>query len=344
MHEIFGVMPNGDAVQRVTLANPDATVRILTYGAAIQTLEVPDRAGERANVVLGLTDLAAYIDRSPHFGAVPGRFAGRIASGRFTLDGTNYQLSINRPPHTVHGGANGFGRRNWTLLDHSPSHASLSIISPDGEEGFPGTVHTTVRYSLHKTVLTMHLGARTDRPTVINLTNHSYFNLDGEGAGDCLNHQLRIAADRFLPIAANGIPTGEMLQVEATPFDFRSPRKIGDRIRTRHVQLERALGYDHAFMLSGTGLREAAVLHSPASGRTLTMHTTQPALQLYTGNTLDGTLAGPSGRLYRSSDGVCLEAQSPQDSPNHANFPSTILRPEQPFAATTVFEFGTTAT
>ena len=221
MSELFGLMPAGDPVYRVCLSNNHAEVRLLTFGAVIQSIEVPDRDGQRRNVALGLSSLEDYIAHSPHFGAVPGRYAGRIDHGRFRLDGTDYQLTISSPPHTLHGGRNGFGKRNWAISSHSAAHLELVLISPDGDEGFPGTVETTVRYSLDGPELTIDFFASTDAATILNLTNHSYFNLCGEGDGDVFGHILSIDANDFLPIRPDGIPTGEVMPVAGTPFDFR---------------------------------------------------------------------------------------------------------------------------
>ena len=343
MSELFGHMPSGQSVFRLQLVNEHVRIRVLTFGAVLQAIETPDQAGVWANVALGLRTLDEYITRSPHFGAVPGRYAGRIDHGRFTLDGIAYQLNVNAPPHTLHGGFKGFGKRNWTLASHDASHVELSLLSPDGEEGFPGTMQAAVRYTLNGSALRIDYRAETDRPTIVNLTNHSYFNLSGEGSGDIFGHVLSLEADHFLPIRPDGIPTGASHPVEHTPFDFRIPRPIGTALRTADPQLQRALGYDHGYLVRGEGLRRAAHLHDPASGRTLAVHSTEPVMHIYTGNNLTGALAGPAGRIYRSGDAVCFEAEHPQDAPNHPSFPSTILRPGTPFTATTVFEFGTNA-
>ena len=290
--------------------------------------------------MLGLTTLDDYIAHSPHFGAIPGRYAGRIAHGRFTLDGTAYQLACNNGPNTIHGGPTGFGRRAWTLADHGPRHATLTLTSSDGDEGYPGELQVTARYTLDGPALRMDLHATTTSPTVVNLTNHSYFNLSGEGSGTVLDHELTIDSGRFLPMAADSIPTGEVRSVEGTPFDFRSPAPIGARIRRADPQLLLGRGYDHAYLLAGAGLRRAALLHDPASGRTMAVHTTQPVVHLYTANMLNGSLAGPSGRIYRQTDAVCLETQHPADSPNNPDFPSTVLRPGATYAHSTLFQFG----
>ena len=337
--EPFGHMPSGEPVYRVRLDNGRIRVHVLSFGAVLQSIETPDHHGNHANVVLGLTNLADYIARSPHFGAVPGRYAGRIARGRFTLDGVTHHLECNQGQNTIHGGPNGFGKRAWTLASYGVHHATLTLVSHHGEGGYPGTVQVRVTYTLEGPDLRIDFHAETDRPTVVNLTNHSYFNLAGEGIGDILDHELTIDSSHMLPIEPDGIPTGEIRPVENTPFDFRTPHRIGARIDQADPQILRALGYDHAYLIRGEGLRRAARLHDPRSRRTLTVLTTQPALQFYTGNTLKGDLAGPSNRTYRQAYGVCLEAQHPQDSPNHPAFPSTELRPGQPFSATTIFRF-----
>lgn len=343
MPEVFGHMASGDPVFRLALDNEHVRVRVLTFGAVLQSIEAPDGAGSWANVVLGLTTLDGYVNQSPHFGAVPGRYAGRIDHGRFSLDGVDHQLNVNNPPHTLHGGFKGFGKHNWTIVTHDGSHVELGLISPAGDEGFPGTVHATVRYTLQGPALRIDYRAETDRPTIVNLTNHSYFNLAGEGSGDVFGHTLTVESDYFLPIRPDGIPTGAVCPVEHTPFDFREPCAIGARLRQADPQLQRALGYDHGFLVRGDGLRQAAHLLEPMSGRTLTVHTTEPVVHVYSGNNLTGSLAGPSGRIYRSGDAVCFEAEHAQDAPNHPSLPSTVLRPGTPFTATTVFGFGTTA-
>ena len=333
-------MPDGTPVYRVTLENEDLRVRIITYGAAIQSIEAPDRHGNRANVTLGLSTLPDYIARSPHFGAVPGRYAGRIARGRFSLDGVEYQLPCNDGPNSRHSGPNGFGKRAWQLAGNEPDHATLTLSSPDGDTGFPGSVEVSVTYTLDHADIRIDYHAETTRPTILNLTNHSYFNLAGEGSGSILDHELTIDADHFAPLDAQNIPTGALLPVEGTPFDFRTAQTIGARIHIADPQLVQALGYDHPYLLRGTGLRRAALLQDPGSGRTLTVLTTEPSIQLYTANSLTGALAGLSGSTYRQSDAVCLEAQHLPDSPNQPDFPSTVLRPDHPFDSATIFRFS----
>ena len=340
MAELFGRMPDGTPIHRVTLANDTLRVQLITYGATVQSIEAPDREGRRAGVVLGFATLPEYLSHSGHFGAIPGRYAGRIASGRFTLDGQAYQLAVNNGRNAIHGGRVGFGKRPWVLEDHGPGHATLSLLSPDGEENFPGQLAVTARYTLAGGTLKLELHAATSRPTIVNLTNHSYFNLAGEGSGTVLDHQLMLESDHFLPITAESIPTGEVRHVTQTPFDFRQPTPLGERIRAADPQLLLARGYDHAFPVKGSGLRRAAWLHDPGTGRTLTVSTTHPVVHLYTANMLDGSLSGPTGRTYRQSDAVCLETQHAADSPNHPAFPSTVIRPGNPYVHVTTYDFG----
>lgn len=331
-------MPDGVPVHRIVL---DGCIRvaILTYGAAIQSIEVPDHYGRFANVALGLNTLADYIAHSPHFGAVPGRYVGRIRDARFDLDGVTYHLTPNDGRNTLHGGPDGFGKRVWRLVAHSPDHVDLALTSPDGDAGFPGTLDVRLRYTLDQTTLGIQITATTDRPTVLNLTNHTYFNLDGEGSGPIDDHELTLHASRYMHIGPDAMPTGALCPVACTPFDFTTPRTIGSRLRSGHPQMLPTRGYDHAFLLD-EGLRPAARLVSHASGRTLDVLTTQPALQLYTANALTGAYSGRSGRSYRSGDAVCLEAQHLPDSPNHPHFPSTVLRPGDTFRATIQFRFS----
>ncbi len=344
--EPFGVTADGLSVERVALTNARGMrLSILTFGAVIAALEAPDRNGHMANVVLGLTTLADYIARSPHFGAVPGRYANRIAKGEFVLDGTRYRLPRNDGENTLHGGPQGFGRRVWQVIGGTSESLRLRYLSADDEAGFPGTLTADVTYALGAdNDLRIDYAATTDRPTVLNLTNHSYFNLAGEGAGDVLGHELEIAADHFTPTDAAQIPTGEIRAVVGTPFDFTRPAAIGARIRAGDEQLVRGLGYDHNFVLRRSdddGPRPAARVFERESGRILEVLTTLPGLQLYTGNKLTGALVGPSGRAYRQGDGLCLETQQFPDAPNHANFPSAVLRPGEHFHATTIFRFST---
>ncbi|GJE74436.1 aldose epimerase family protein [Methylorubrum suomiense] len=341
--ELFGRTAAGEPVTRHALTRGTMRVEIITYGAAITAVEVPARDGTRANVVLALGSVEAYETLSPHFGAVAGRYANRIAGGTFTIDGHRYTLPINAAPNTLHGGPNGFGKRNWRVVAEEPTRLALARRSPDGEEGFPGNLDVEVIYSLlDEGLLRLDYRAWSDRPTILNLTNHSYFNLAGEGAGDVFDHEVEIAADAFTPTNGTQVPTGEIRPVEGTPFDFRTPTPLGARIRTGDPQIVIAKGYDHNFVLRGPvdTLRPAARCTHPASGRRLDIATTQPGLQLYTGNNLDGTLVGPSGQTYRSGDGVCFETQGFPDAPNQPGFPSAILRPGQRFVSSTTYRFS----
>ena len=338
----FGRTKTGEAVTAHTLAAGPLRVEILDYGGIVRSVEAPDRAGRVANVVLGAVDLAGYEASDAHFGAIIGRYANRIAGGRFRLDGRDYRLPTNEGRNTMHGGPEGFDRRVWRVDDAESDRLVLAYRSPDGEQGFPGNLDVTVTYRLAPDgTLSIDYSAATDRPTILNLTNHSYFNLAGEGAGDALGHVVRIAADAVLETDAEQIPTGLVSSVAGTPFDFRVPTALGARIRTAHPQLAVAHGYDHTYVLGGDGtLAEVAWAYDPASGRRLTVATTQAALQLYTANMLDGTVTGSGGGLYRAGDAVCFEAQAYPDAPNHPGFPNTVLRPDEAFRATTTYRFS----
>jgi aldose 1-epimerase len=355
--EPFGTAPDGSAVERWTMSNGDITMKVLTWGGVIQTLEVPDAHGDVDNVVLGFDDLAGYVsDGDPYFGSLIGRYGNRIAGGTFTLDGTAYELPLNNGPNTLHGGPTGFDDQVWEVTDVSDDEVAalqLHLVSPDGDQGFPGTLTTTVTYALDaESRLTVHYEATTDAPTVVNLTQHTYWNLAGEGSGTIYGHELQIDASGFTPVDGTLIPTGEIAPVEGTPFDFREPTPIGARIRDNNQQLLYGQGYDHNWALDreDNGAREgsdaedpleqAAVLHDPNSGRTLTISTTEPGLQFYSGNFLDGTLVGTSGTIYRQSDGLALETQHFPNSPNEPSFLSTELRPGQVYDSTTVFELS----
>lgn len=346
--EAWGKTPDGTRVRRYTLTNTHGMrVRILTYGGIIQSLSVPDRHGKRANVVLGFDNLADYVAKSPYFGAIIGRYANRIGGGTFTLDGKTYHLPLNNGPNTLHGGTVGFDKRVWSASPFTAKHKVglvLRYVSPNGEMGFPGKLTTTVTYTLTEAnKLRMAYRATTDAPTVINLTNHAYFNLAGEGSGDIYNHRLKIRANRYTPVDANLIPTGRIAPVAGTPLDFRHKTAIGKRIRNGFPQLVIARGYDHNWVLNrhpGGGLQRAAWAQDPKSGRILTVDTTEPGLQFYSGNFLDGTLVGTSHRMYRQGDAFTLETQHFPDSPNHPNFPSTVLRPGQTFRSTTTYGFS----
>ncbi len=341
----FGVMADGHSVEKYTLENASGMrVQILTLGCIIARLEIPDRDGQSGNVVLGLNTVEDYMTRSPHFGAIAGRFANRIAGGRFTIDGIPYQLDLNAPPNAMHGGKRSFHKKVWQA--HTPNDETLVLryLSADGEEGFPGNLACTVTYSLGPAnELRIDYQAETDKPTIVNLTNHSYFNLAGEGAGDVMQHVVTIDADYFTPTDATQIPTGELRPVTNTPFDFIKPTPVGARIRQADEQLLIARGYDHNWVLraaNGDALRRAALAYDPASGRTLEVLTDAPGLQFYTGNSLTGALVGPAGQAYRQGDGLCLETQNFPDAPNHPNFPSALLRPGESFRSATVWRLS----
>lgn len=353
----FGVTPDGQRVELFTLAGASGVrVRILTLGGIIVSLHAPDRDGALDDVVLGYDSLAGYTDpRTPYFGAIVGRYANRIAGGRFTLDGEEHRLAITDPPNALHGGVKGFDKVcwKWEVLPAARGDAvRLRYTSADGEEGYPGTVRVEVVYTLDdEGTLAIDYRASTDKATPLNLTQHSYFNLGGHASGDVLGHELTLRAGRFTPVDPTRIPTGELAPVGGTPFDFRGGQTIGSRIGEPHPQLLVGGGYDHNFVLDdapggmtgvapGTAPAPAARLHDPRTGRTLDVATTEPGLQLYTGNALDGTLHGKGGHRYGRRAGVCLETQHFPDSPNHPEFPSTILRPGGDFRSRTTFTFG----
>lgn len=344
----FGVTAEGRAVEAYELASGAASVRILTWGGIVAALHVPDRHGRSANVVLGRSTLEEYEGPHPYLGALVGRYANRIAGGRFELDGVAYQLPINDGPNHLHGGERGFDKQVWDAEevdgDEGPALA-LRYRSRAGEQGYPGTVDVEAVYELSAgPTLRLAFRATTDHPTPVCLTNHSYFNLAGEGSGTVDGHLLELAAAHYTPVDSTAIPTGEIASVDGTPFDFRQPTPLGPRIRSSHPQVRRCRGIDHNFVLDGPrasgGLRRAARLVDPVSGRSLEIHTTEPGLQVYTGNYLDGSLDGAGGGLYRQGDGIALETQHFPDSPNRPEFPSPILRPGERYASTTEFRFG----
>jgi aldose 1-epimerase len=344
----FGTLPDGATVDMFTLTNGRGMeVRTIPYGAIIVSIRVPDRAGRIEDVVLGFDDLDGYVKRRTFFGAVVGRYGNRIAAGRFTLDGKTYQLATNNGPNHLHGGVKGFDTRLWraeSFEREGTSGVTYSLTSPDGDEGYPGTLNARVTYTLTPSnELIAEYDATTDKATPINLTQHSFFNLAGEGRGDILGHRLTLDADRFTPVDKTLIPTGELATVAGTPFDFRQPVAIGARINDDNEQLHNGTGYDHNFVLnrSQAGLAHAARVEDPGGGRTLDISTTEPGVQFYSGNFLDGTVTGKSGHVYNKRYALCLETQHFPDSPNHANFPSTILRPGERYQSKTVFAFGT---
>jgi aldose 1-epimerase len=341
----FGVTPAGEPVELVTLGDPGGIeVSILTYGAAIQQLWAPDREGRRANVALGFSSLDGYAAQPGHyFGAVVGRYANRIGGGRLELDGAVHELSRNEGESTLHGGATGFGARVWRLEETGAGSVALRYVSPAGEMGFPGTLVADVFYRVSGSSLRVDFAASTDAPTVVNLTSHGCWNLAGEGAGPVDDHVLTVAASAYTPVDGRLLPTGEVAPVGGTPLDFRRPVAIGARLRDGCEQLQLARGYDHNLVLDragAAGLFRAAHAYEPSTGRTLEILTTEPGLQLYTGNFLDGRLVGTGGRAYRQGDCLALETQHFPDSPNRPAFPSTTLRPGETFRSTTVFRLG----
>jgi len=344
----FGKTPAGEEVVLYTLANSKGLeAAITTYGGIVVSLKAADRAGKAADVVLGFDTLEGYLKGHPYFGALIGRYGNRIAKGRFTLDGLAYKLAQNNGENHLHGGIKGFDKVVWTAREAAAQEGqslALSYLSKDGEEGYPGNLSVTVTYTLTEAnELQIGYQAATDKPTVLNLTNHSYFNLAGQGEGDILGHQVTINADRFTPVDAGLIPTGELRSVAGTPFDFRQPHAIGERINAADEQLKLGKGYDHNFVLNGAAgtLRLAARVVEPASGRVMEVLTTEPALQLYTGNFLDGTVTGKGGQAYHHRYGFCMETQHYPDSPNQPAFPSVVLRPGGRYQTTTVYRFGT---
>ncbi|MCM3879502.1 MAG: galactose mutarotase [Vicinamibacterales bacterium] len=342
----FGKIPDGTSVEIFTITSTAGMeVRTMPYGAIVVSVRVPDRSGRVADVSLGFDNFDDYIvKKPPYFGVVAGRYANRIAKGRFTLDGKTYRLATNDGPNHLHGGVMGFDKLLWHAEPFERDGTAgvvYTLTSHDGDEGYPGTVTATVTYTVSvSNALTVDYYGTTDRATPVNLTQHTYFNLAGEGAGDILGHMLTIDADRFTPVDNTLIPTGTLAPVEHTAFDFRSPTAIGARIEADDVQLHRGAGYDHNFVLNGTGLHHAARLADPVSGRTLDVSTTEPGLQFYTGNFLDSTITGKAGHVYARRGALCLETQHFPDSPNHPNFPSTIVRPGTPYTSRTVFAFG----
>lgn len=349
--EPFGEI-DGQIVERITLTNASGmSVAILTYGGIIQELRVPDRNDTFANVALGFDNLDDYVTKSPYFGAIVGRFANRIANGRFTLDGMTYEVPVNNGLNSLHGGLQGFDRQIWETEVFDDEHqigVRLTYTSPASEEGYPGTLTTSVRYDLVPTgpFLRISYHATTDAPTVLNLSNHNYFNLAGEGSGTILDHVIQIRASRYLPVDPTLIPTGELATVKDTPFDFTEAHVIGERIdRPGDEQLAIAGGYDHCFVFDtaddlGFIPNWQVKVVEPGSGRVMTVQTDQPGVQFYSGNFLDGSFAGTGGRVYERRAGFCLETQHFPDSPNQPEFPSTVLRPGEEFFSTTTFGFG----
>ncbi|QQC92255.1 aldose epimerase family protein [Streptomyces alfalfae] len=347
VRELFGRLADGTKIYRWSLANGGTRLKVLSYGGVVQSLEIPDRHGRHTNVSLGYDSIEEYVAGTTFFGALIGRYGNRVARGRFTLDGTTHQLSVNDGENSLHGGAKGFNTRVWDVepfTDATGVGLVLRHVSVDGEMGYPGTLRVKVTYTLTaRGDWRIDYAATTDKATVVNLTNHTYFNLAGEGSGDIYGHELTLAARRFAPTDAGLIPTGELAKVAGTPFDFRRAKTVGRDIRAAHPQLVTAKGYDHNWVLD-KGITRApehfATLRDADSGRTMKVATTEPGVQFYSGNFLDGALTGPSGRTYRQGDGLCLETQHFPDSPNQPSFPSTVLRPGETYRSSTVHVFS----
>jgi aldose 1-epimerase len=345
----FGTTAGGAAVEEYTLTNARGVeVKIITYGGIITSVKTPDRDGNVANIALGCPNLKDYETKSPYFGALIGRYGNRLAGGKFTLDGKTYTVPVNNGPNSLHGGIVGFDKKVWQakVVEGADGVAlGLTLTSPDGEEGYPGTLNVRVAYTLtDANELHLDYTAATDKPTVLNLTNHAYWNLLGEGRGTIYGHILMLNADRYTPDDENLIPTGELAPVTGTPFDFRAPKAIAAAVRSDHPQVIIGRGIDHNFVLNRPALDDPSLIptarvYEPGCGRVMEVWTTEPGIQVYTGNFLDGSVYGPSGRAYRQGDAIALETQHFPDSPNHLNFPSTELRPGQTHGSTTVFKF-----
>jgi aldose 1-epimerase len=339
----------GKPIEVATLKNAKGIeIQAINYGAIITSLKVPDRRGKAADVVLGFDRPEQYWadPTPPYFGAIVGRYGNRIARGQFAIGGKTYKLATNNGPNHLHGGNRGFDKVYWDMSTKNSAQGSSVVftrLSPDGEEGYPGNLRATVTYTLtEKNELIVDYRATTDKATTVNLTQHSYFNLAGEGSGDILGHELTINADRYTPVDDTLIPTGQLAPVQGTPFDFRQATAIGARINNDDAQLKAGKGYDHNWVLNGTGtaLRVAARLTDPKSGRSMEIQTTEPGIQFYSGNFLDGTIKGKGGHVYAHRTGLCLETQHFPDSPNQKNFPSTILQPGKVYTTKTVMTFS----
>jgi aldose 1-epimerase len=342
--EPFGKTADGQDVKIVTLTNGKITARITNYGGTIVSFDAPDRTGKEADIVLGFDDVQDYGKPSnPFFGAIIGRYGNRIGGGKFTLDGKEYKLGVNDGKNTLHGGVVGFHKKVWNIdsaeVKGNKAELKLSYLSKDGEEGFPGNLKCMVTYAITAdNKLEMKYEATTDKPTVVNMTNHAYWNLAGQGSGDVLGQEVMINADKITAVGEGLIPTGELTDVNGTPFDFTKMATIGSRIKQIDIG-----GYDHNFVLNGKPgeMKLAAEVYDPASGRFMKIETTEPGIQFYSGNFLDGTLKGKEGKVYNKHGAFCLETQHYPDSPNHPNFPSTVLRPGEKYETVTIHTFST---
>ena len=344
--ESFGKAPDGSPVELFTLTNINGiSAQITNYGGIITTLNVPDKNGDFDDVVLGYYTLEEYLKKSPHFGCLVGRFGNRIANGKFTLDGVEYQMAINNGPNHLHGGLVGFDKKVWTpemITEDDAAALKLNYLSPDGEENYPGNLNVEAVYKLNDdNELILTFNARTDKKTVLNLTHHSYFNLKGHGNGDILDHEIQFNSRKLVAIDSTSIPLGPLMNVSNTPFDFLEPKSIGKDIEADDEQIRNGGGYDHSFVVDGYNeeLKLACTVREPASGRIMEVWTTEPAVQFYTGNFLDGSITGKDGKVYHKRYGFCLEAQHYPDSPNHPEYPTTVLAPGEVYDQTTIYKF-----
>jgi len=345
--EPFGTLPDGQAVDRYTLTNKNGVVmQVINYGGIITSLRVPDKNGVSEDVVLGYDSLSGYLKATPYFGAIVGRYGNRIANGKFKLDGKTYTLAQNNNGQHLHGGLKGFDKVYWSIEEAQSAEGPslrLKYTSKDMEEGYPGNLTVEVVYTLtNDNALKLDYTATTDKKTVLNLTQHSYFNLTGNGKRDILEHVLTLAADKFVPVGKTLIPTGKLTDVAGTPFDFRTATAIGARINGSDQQLVYGGGYDHCWVIGGADSTKAiATVFEPASGRVLEVYTTEPGIQFYSGNFLDGTITGKGGVVYTKRFGLCLETEHYPDSPNQSSFPSVVLNPGQTYKTQTVYRFST---
>ena len=338
----WGKLAGGKTIEIYTLKSPSVEARITTFGARLVSVKTADRSGKMADVLLGYDTIEGYrVDRKTYFGAIVGRYGNRIAGGKFSLNGKSYQVPQNNNGNSLHGGTEGFDQKVWTAKQVA-NGVELSLVSPDGEMGFPGNFTAHVTYTLIANALHVDYSATSDKDTVFNLTNHAYFNLNGDGAGDILGQQIMLNADHYTPVNAALIPTGNMATVAGTPMDFRTPHRIGERINDSFEQITLGGGYDHNWILNGPNgvMKTAAVVVDPANGRTLTVTTTQPGVQFYSGNFLDGSFKGKNGVSYAKRTGFCLETQHYPDSPNHPGFPTSEVKAGQTINSTTVFTFS----
>lgn len=345
--EALGVMPTGENVNQYTLTNRNGLqMQVINYGGTITSLKTPDRNGTMEEVVLGCDSLDDYLDGTPFFGCLVGRYGNRIAGGEFTLDGKKFSLAKNNNGNHIHGGLRGFDKVYWEIVpvtgNDGPS-LKLTYVSPDMEEGYPGNLSVEVVYTLsNQNELIIDYTATTDKKTIVNLTNHSYFNLTGNAKQNILGHELVMNAAKYVPVNRQLIPEGQLAGVEGTPFDFREAMKIGDRIDSDHPQIANGSGYDHCWVFEGDPgeLKHGATVYEPVSGRVMEMYTTEPGVQLYTGNHLNGSEVGKGGKAYSARDGFCLETQHFPDSPNQESFPSVVLNPGEEYHTRTVFAFA----